>query len=404
MRKTALALLAAATACSCGPGAPPPPDPETARLGREAAGRTTEFAFALYAQLLRERAGESLFVSPPSVALALAMAHAGAEGATREEIAKALQGTGLGQDELARRYSAVLAVLRSADPKVRLEIANSAWVRAGFPLRKEYVSLLADRYGARAQELDFNAPGAAAAINAWVGERSSGRIARIVPDSISPLQVLYLVNAVYFKGEWSEKFEKGETRPQPFHLPGGRTKERPFMRRTGDYRYLERPEFRSIRIPYGAGRMGFYVFLPREGSTLADFHPLLTAANWKKWMGAFGSRECRLEMPRFRLEWSADLVAALSALGMPGAFKEGADFRGMSPLGDRLFITGALQKTFVEVNEEGTEAAAATAVGVGVTSAPPPPVPFVVDRPFFCALRDDETGALLFMGSILEPM
>lgn len=401
-----LALLLATTV-SCGPGTapPPPPDPETARLGKEAAGRTLEFGFALYAQLLREKGNESLFVSPPSIALALAMAQAGAGGGTREEIAQVLHGKSLKPGEVDRHYSALMAVLRSADPQVRVDIANSAWTRKGVPFRKEYVSLLADRYGARAEELDFAGSKAPATINAWVKDRTSGKIDRVVPDSIPPDAVLYLINAVYFKGEWTEKFDKSATKVQPFHLPGGGTKDHPFMIRTGTYGYLETPELRAIRIPYGRNnRMAFYVFLPPDGSTLAEFHPKLTAENWKAWMAGVGSRECRLEMPRFKLECGLHLIPALAALGMPRAFKRGADFSGMSPLGNELFINSVLHKTFVEVNEEGTEAAAVTAVGATIVSVPPPPIPFKVDRPFFCAIRDDESGAILFMGSILEPL
>lgn len=404
MTKKAVLVLTLAAALSCGPGTRPPPDPETARLGKEAAGRTSEFAFTLHAQLLREKGDESLFVSPASIALALAMAHAGAAGKTREEIAKALQWTGLEPEEVDRQYSALLAVLKSVDPKVKLEIANSAWVRKGFPLKKEYVSLLSDRYEARAEELDFNGSKASAVINGWVKDHTAGKIEKIVPDSIPALVVLYLVNAVYFKGEWNEKFDKSATKEQPFHLLKGGTKNHPFMMRTGHYGYLGKPEFHAIRIPYGKNdRMAFYVFLPRSESTLARFHSKLTAGSWKEWMAAFGSRECRLEMPRFKLECSLGLVPTLAALGMAGAFREGADFTGMSPLGNQLFISSVLHKTFVEVNEEGTEAAAVTAVGADPVSVPPPPIPFKVDRPFFCALSDDETGAILFMGSIFEP-
>lgn len=395
------------TTLSCGPGtdSPPTPDPETARLGKEAAGRILEFGFALYDQLLREKPNENLFVSPPSIALALAMAQAGAGGRTREEIAQVLREKSLKAGETDRPYSALMAVLRSADPNVRIDIANSAWVRNGFRLRKEYLSLLADRYGAVAEELDFNGPRAPARINAWVKDRTSGKIDRIVPDSIPPGAVFYLINALYFKGDWTERFEKGATRVQPFHLPGGRAKEHPFMIRSGPYGCLETPEFNAIRIPYGPNaRMAFYVFLPRDESTLAEFHSKLTAENWKSWMAGFGFRACRLELPRFKLECSLGLTPTLAALGMPGAFKQGADFSGMSPLGDRLFISSIVHKTFVEVNEEGTEAAAATADEVILLSVPPPPIPFKVDRPFFCALRDDGTGAILFMGSIFEPM
>jgi serine protease inhibitor len=216
--------------------------------------------------------------------------------------------------------------------------------------------------------------------------------------------VLYLINAIYFKGNWQKEFSKSATQEQPFTLLNGTRKQHPLMSQSGKYRYYENPEFQAISLPYGSGRLSMFVFLPKPNVKQADFYRNFTSENWQQWMKQFSSRSGQIVLPRFKLEYDITLNQALQALGMGVAFQDQANFANMTP--KEVKIDEVKHKTFVEVNEEGTEAAAVTSVGIRATSAPPPeeaPFKMVVDRPFFCAIRDNQTGTILFMGSIVDP-
>ncbi|MCY7279144.1 MAG: serpin family protein, partial [Phormidesmis sp. CAN_BIN44] len=217
-------------------------------------------------------------------------------------------------------------------------------------------------------------------------------------------QVMFLINAIYFKGKWMNEFDKSQTTDQPFTLAGGRQKQHAMMSQRGDYRYTENQQFQAVSLPYGKGRTSLYVFLPKPNSNLADFQKTLTAENWQTWMKTFGKREGSIQLPRFKMEYETQLRKSLSALGMGIAFDPSkADFSNLSATSTR--IDEVKHKTFVEVNEEGTEAAAVTSTGIRATSAQMDVAPFsmTVDRPFFCAIRDNKTGEILFMGAIVDP-
>jgi serpin B len=212
---------------------------------------------------------------------------------------------------------------------------------------------------------------------------------------------------VYFKGRWQDEFRSNATRPMPFHVPGGRTVQRPMMRRTGNYGYLRAEGFTGLRLPYRGGRFAMYVLLPDQGSSVAALRGRLTPTAWAEWMDGFGAaREVRVVMPKYRVNVESGLNRPLQALGMADAFSQtAANFRGMlaSPGAD-AYVSEAKQKVFIEVNEEGTEAAAVTGIEMRTTSAAPEPLSFVVDRPFILAIRDDQTGALLFIGQVNDPV
>jgi serine protease inhibitor len=220
--------------------------------------------------------------------------------------------------------------------------------------------------------------------------------------------ILYLMNAVYFKGRWQDEFRAQATRPGTFHAPGGDV-QRPMMSRTGPYGYLRGEGFQALRLPYRGDRFAMYVLLPDSGQSLADLRGRLSATAWRGWMGTFRVREVNLTMPKYRLSLESQLNAPLQALGMADAFSAArASFGAMLPAEyverQRPYVSEAKQKVFIEVNEEGTEAAAVTGVEVRTTSAPAPPMQFTVDRPFVLAIRDDQTGALLFVGQVNDPV
>lgn len=394
---SALAMLpAAATAGGGGLESAEDPSPRAVEAG-------TRFGFDLYREIAKDASGRNVFISPTSVALALSMAANGAAGATRDAMLGGLRLTGLPVDDVNRSAAALLHGLQEADAKVRLRIANSIWGRKGVVFGKAFLDLNRTFFGAEVSDLDFSDPSSPGVINAWVKEKTEGRIPAMV-DRIDPQAVLFILNAIYFKGTWTKEFDKKDTRERLFHLPGGPTANVPMMSRHGKFLHLETKGFEAVRLPYGEGRFAMYLFLPASEGGLDALHRALAIDAWKEWMVEFREAEGSVTLPRFKMEYETALKAPLSSMGMAAAFDpQRADFTPMTG-SKEAFLHEVKHKTFVEVNEEGTEAAAATSVEIRVTSALiSRPFNLVFDRPFFCAIRDDRTGAVIFLGSINDP-
>ncbi|MBM0743429.1 serpin family protein [Phormidium sp. CLA17] len=363
----------------------------------------TRFGFKLFSAIAKQDDGKNVFISPSSVAIALAMAYNGANGETQQAMARAMELQGMSLQELNEANATLKTMLANPDPEIQLAIANSLWTRQGISFKSEFLQRNRQFYQAKVSELDFGNPRSVATINTWVSQNTRGKIDAII-DSIDSSDVMFLVNAIYFKGNWSRKFDPQNTALQPFYLPNKQTKQHPMMTQGGEYRYYETSQFQAVSLPYGTKRrMSLYVFLPQSSSSLANFQRNLTAENWEQWMTQFRQRQGSIQVPRFKLEYDVQLKSALSQLGMAEAFSSRANFSGLSQVPTK--IDEVKHKTFVEVNETGTEAAAVTSIGIRTTSARPIEEPFRmrVDRPFFCAIRDDQTGTVLFMGTISNP-
>lgn len=369
-------------------------------------GAYTSFGVTLYKELVKEKPGENVFISPASVGLALAMTMNAAAGGTREAMAKTLGLSGRSVDSVNMADSALISGMNDTIRSVRLSVANSLWARQGVTFKDEFLRRNKRCYGAEIHTLDFSSPGAPGTINGWVAEKTNNKITQIV-DRIDDSTIMFLINAIYFKGSWTKEFDTSITREEPFHLLNGATSPHPMMRQFGTHGYLEEDGFQAARLPYGDGRIGMYVFLPSKDSSLERFQEGLTGEKLHARLGRLAPREGTVGLPRFRLEYEASLKQSLSALGMEVAFDGGrADFTRMFEAADaNAYIHEVKHKTFVEVNEEGTEAAAATSVEIRVTSAIQAEMPFemIVDRPFFMAIVDGKTGIILFMGSIVSP-
>ncbi|MEW5785193.1 MAG: serpin family protein [Bacillota bacterium] len=365
----------------------------------------TRFGFDLFHRLAGESPGQNLLISPASVSAALAMTINGAAGETSEAMMEALQLQGMSLAEMNQAFNNLITILRNPDPRVALVVANSLWARAGVPFKEDFLQRNRDYFEAELAELDFNAPQAADAINGWVREQTRGKIAEIVKPPINPLTVLFLINAIYFNGTWTEQFDKKLTSELPFHLPDGTSKDYPIMFQSGSYRYLKEDSFEAISLPYGdKGRVSMYLFLPAPDSSLAGFYRDLNPENWAHWTGSFSEREGEIGLPRFKFAYEKSLNESLKALGMEVAFDQGeADFSGMRPIPPNLFISEVKHKTFIEVNEVGTEAAAVTSVEMTLTAMPVDKFNMIVDRPFFFAIVDNQTGTILFMGAVSDP-
>jgi len=382
----------------------------------EAAKGNNEFTFDLF-QKLRAR-NENLFFSPYSITSALAMTWAGARGNTEAEMAKALR-FGLPQDRLHDAMGALMTDLNGRVAKGRwnndpdkgrkafeLVVANALWVQKGYPFRKEYFEKVTKAYGAGLNEMDFPADIEAArkTINGWVEDRTNRKIQNLIAQGkLTPDVKLVLTNAIYFKAAWTEPFRKEATKDEDFRLADGGTVKVPMMHRAEHYLYFDGGSFEAVELPYIEKQASMVVLVPREPDGLSALEAKLTAKDVDAWIGKMGSKMVSLGFPRFKTTSTFELNPELIALGMKDAFKfPAADFTGMSETKE-LFIGFVIHKAFVDVNEEGTEAAAATAVGMRAGGKPPEPIRLTIDRPFVFLIRDVKTGTILFAGRILNP-
>jgi serine protease inhibitor len=363
----------------------------------------TKFGFKLFSEILKQDKNNNVFISVPGVAFALAMTYNGASGSTQEAMAQALELQDMSLDVINSSNASLKALLENPDSEVQLTVANSLWANKDVSFKQEFLRKSQDFYQAKVTNLNFGDASVPSVINKWVNQNTHGKINHIV-ETIKPDQMLLLLNAIYFKGSWTDQFDKQKTADYSFKLASGKVKQHPMMSQTGNYRYYENGQFQAVSLPYGQdGKVSFYVFLPTQNSNLKTFYQSLNEENWEKWMTQFQRREGFVRLPRLKMDYDITLNDALTALGMGEAFSNKANFSGM---GKDLKISEVKQKTFVEVNEEGTEAAAATSVKIVPLSAPvrtQKPFTMIVDHPFFCAIRDNQTGSILFMGSIVEP-
>ncbi|MFN0088411.1 MAG: serpin family protein [Blastocatellia bacterium] len=367
------------------------------------AAAANEFGFSIFARLRAEGREKNLFFSPLSIATALTMAYNGAAGETSVAMKRTLHLGGATHSEINQASAELSRALHGADPKIELAIANSIWMRQGMSFREDFLACNRQFFGAEAASLDFADPRSLARINGWVSANTKGKIPKII-DKISAQQVMFLINAIYFKGAWQKKFDAALTRPQAFHLPRGE-KQVPMMSQSGSFLYSRGEGFQAVTLPYGAGGVSLSLFLPEAGKTLDSFLTGLTVQKWEQWKTGFRNTPGDIKLPRFKLEYENSMNDALKAMGMEVAFSASrADFSGISEARN-LFISDVRHKAVVEVNEEGAEAAAATSVGISVTSVRPPQqrFQFIADRPFLMAIHDARSGAILFLGTVLDP-
>jgi serine protease inhibitor len=366
----------------------------------------TSFALNLFQALLEETPGENIFISPASISLALAMTYNGAAGETADAMKEVLQFQGMSIEEINAAFSDLQTILQNPDPKVELSVANSLWARQGVDFYDEFLQRNRDSYRAEVASLDFDLPEAAATINRWVEQKTKDKIKDLIEPPIDPDTVLFLINAIYFQANWSYPFDQKRTQEIPFHLSDGSSKQHPVMFREGEFQYLDGDGFQAVAIPYGeTGRLSMNIFLPGPEQSLESFYRQLSPEAWDEWLRSFKKTEGSIGLPRFKFEYESSLNDALKALGMEIAFDDtAADFSAMRPTPPRLYIAEVKHKTFVEVNEKGTEAAAATSVEIKAESAPMDWFNMTVDRPFFFSIVDNNTNSILFMGSVTEPL
>jgi len=360
------------------------------------------FGFKLLAAVNKEDAGKNVFISPTSVSVALGMTLNGANGATRDSMARTLEFAGLTQQDINKSYKSLITLLKGIDPKVVFQIANSIWYRPDLRVEQAFKDVNMEYFNAEINSIDFGSATAPATINGWVDRNTNGKIKEIVPDPIPRDMVMYLINAIYFKGTWTYRFDPAYTRDDVFTLPTGSTVPCKMMSMKSTLKYAENDQCQVLDLPYGDAGFSMTIVLPKKGTSIDDFTGKLTQQQWNLWLGSLEKKEGDVYLPKFKLEYSKKLNDALKAMGMTLAFTPGfADFTKIDTRGG-LFISEVQHKTFVQVDEEGTEAAAVTSVGVGRTSIGDNFV-MRVDRPFIFVIRENNTGTILFLGKIIQP-
>lgn len=382
--------------------------PEEVKLSeedKEMVKAINTFTFDLFKEIVAKEGFENVFISPFSVSYALGMTYNGARGSTAEAMADVLGYDDLDNQTINETYKNIMTRMLSLDPEVILEIANSIWYRNSFNVNQMFLDINSEYFDSRIEGMNFNDRGAADIINKWVSKATHGKIKGIISPPIDPLMMMYLVNAIYFKGTWDSEFEKSRTQYEPFYLSDGSEIKCDLMHQKSDYSYYASPDYTVIDMPYGNRSFSMAAFLPAEGMGVDELIRKLNEDSWSK-LGTFMSEgEVRLYLPKFKLEYKLKMNEVLQALGMDIAFiPRKADFSGISAMEDTLYISEVLHKTFVQVDEKGTEAAAATSVGVMALSAMPmEPIVIRFDRPFVYAIYDKTSGTILFIGKIEKP-
>jgi serpin B len=401
------ATIALSLALSLLPVFPSFPADEASPVFDKIAEGNNEFAIEMYRRLATP--GKNLFISPLSIGTAFAMTDAGARGATREEIERVLRFKASG-DELARSWSGLLADLneRAETGKFQWNAANRIWIEKKFPLGKDFVKTMKKSYDAAIKQVDFSGDpeGARGDINDWVAKQTMNKITGLVPGgAVTSATSLVLTNAVYFMGSWEHPFDEKSTVQAEFSITPLKKATVPMMKNSAPFRHAEYDDLSVISLPYKTegkqdGSLSMVVLLPKKVTGLADIEKKMSAAVLSRWISGLTSHEVVVELPRFEVTSFTGLSEQLKAMGMKTAFSPGADFSGMAP---NLFIGEAFHKAYVSVNEKGTEAAAATAI-LMVRANGGKKYSFRADHPFLFAIRDDRTGAVLFIGRVVDPL
>ena len=366
-----------------------------------------EFGLTLFQTLYdQSEKDESIFISPLSVAYALAMTYNGANGSTKEAMENTLRLSGLTTEEINSSFKNLMDVLIGLDENVLFEIANSIWYEEKFFVVPDFVSVNQDYYNAEVSALDFSSVDAVTTINSWVADKTHDKIPTIL-DYISPDAVMFLINAIYFKGTWKYKFDETKTIERPFYSEDGSHITCSTMVQQSDFYYTENEIFEAAELPYGNEDFAMVILLPKSSKKVKDIIEATNNENWDTWMNSFDEkRELQIYLPKILVKYEELLNRPLIDMGMGVTFTGSADFSKINPDID-LYVSFVKHKSFLEVDEEGTEAAAVTIVGLETTTSigdnEPPPKLFEVDKPFVLAIRERSTNTILFMGCVYIP-
>ena len=378
--------------------------PDITLTQQQVISSNNSFGIKLFKELNQTDPISSVFVSPLSISMALGMTLNGADNETYEAMIEVLEKADLSEVEINEAYQSLIALLTQLDEDVILNIANSIWYKDTFTVEQTFLDVNQTYFDAVVEALDFtNVSLVVNTINGWVNENTNELIPTIIKENyVTPETIMFLVNAIYYKGTWTTEFDPELTEDKPFYNYDNTTSTVPLMHMESTLSVSVTETFVAVDLPYGDELFSMTVILPNVGVDINEFAAELNNENWDQWMSGFNMVEdVQLYLPRFTLEWKNSLTDILSTMGMGIAFSDQADFSRINS-GVSLKITDVIHKTFVEVNEEGTEAAAVTVIGITTTSIEPPPPVIRVDRPFIFAIREKSSGTILFIGKVLN--
>ena len=362
------------------------------------------FGLEIFQEIREESDEENIMISPLSISVALAMAYNGADGETKTEMENAMKLNGLTTEEINASYQMLISALQSLDEDVVFEIANAIFYAQGFSVKPDFINTNKNIYDAEVESLDFSSPSAVKTINDWVAERTHDKILSII-EQLNPLDRMVLVNAIYFNGIWTTQFDEEGTHVNNFYKTDGSMLKVPMMNKEDQLEYTSNTLFKAIKMPYGNGQYNMLVFLPAENKNSQHVIDELTVSNWKNWMESFELEDIvDVTMPRFKFAFEIGLNDVLKKMGMQKAFQPNiADFSKITD--EDLYISSVKHKSFIDVNETGTEAAAVTSITFSTTSIgnEPPKISFLVDKPFVFAITEKDTDAILFIGEVNNP-
>ncbi len=368
---------------------------------KQIASSSNTFGFRLFQKVSSKEEG-NVFISPLSFSFALGMTYNGSNGSTKEAMKKTLVYPDLSDFEINQSFKALIELFTTLDDKVAFLLANSIWYKEGFSLEDEFVELNKRYFNAEVAALNFMSPIAKDIINKWCEEKTNGRIKKVI-DNLPDYAVMYLINAIYFKGIWQSKFDKKYTKEQDFFKYDGNSYKLMMMTKSdSNFRYFANLKFQAVDLAYSKGDYAMTVILPNSGYNLNNIISDLNQENYNLWISSFKKRHGHLSMPKFKLDFKRSFKDILSDMGMSIAFSDGvADFSKINKKGN-LFISDVLHKSFLEINEEGTEAAAVTVVEIGYTSIGDE-FRMNVNKPFLLIIRETKNNTILFLGKIVEP-
>ncbi len=360
-----------------------------------------QFGIELFKRMLTEESDKNLMISPLSISQALLMTYNGSAGETKTAFEETLFLSDLTTDEINQAQKELVKALLEVDPAVTISVANSIWYREGFSVNPDFVKVNQDFYDAEVTEAAFD-QSTVDLINSWVAIKTHGKIDQIV-DQIDPSLVMFLINAIYFNGNWKYKFDESNTTDNDFNLSNGSKVNVPFMNQEVAAKLMLHDDFTILDLPYGRGNFSMLIFLPDEDKTIEDIMALWNTENYNEWLENIEEMNVEVSIPKFKFEYEKMLNDFLASMGLSIAFDpDNADLSNISEA-MQLYIDFVKHKSFIEVNEKGTEAAAVTSVGIGVTSIDPSYPKFIADKPFLFAIREKYTNAILFMGQVKNP-
>jgi len=360
-----------------------------------------QFAFELFREVCSSSEADNIMISPLSVSYALGMTFNGAAGTTLDAFYDVLHFGDLTTQEVNESYQDLMHQLIHLDQKVEFSIANSIWYKMGYQVLNEFITTNQDYFDAAVQELDFSDPQAVEIINTWIEQKTNDKIKDML-DYIPSDAVMYLINAIYFNAKWKYQFNKDDTYEGNFILENGLTHKTDFMILTGGLNFTENQDFTAVELPYGDSAFSMVVMLPSAGNTVNDLVEKMDVTRWESWFESSTQVQVQIELPKFTYEFKDLLNQPLINLGLEVAFSGAADFSRILP-GGGLYISRVIHQTFIDVQEEGTEAAAATIVELRETSSPVTPL-FRADRPFLYVIKENSTSAIIFMGKVGKPV